>query len=740
MKVLGDGNKHTRLRAAIAAGLAALWAAQPDLSAQGEGVATATATGAERPALIVAVERGRQGEVERLLKEGAALAVQTPDGVTPLYAAAFHGRVDILRLLLKAGTKVDGRAACGRTALFTAAAEGQIKAVEVLLESGADPNARSDTNEVAQTPLHMAALEGQVETAKRLLEHGGEVNARDDKYHITPLYLAILAGHAPMAALLRERGADPSLADIYGQSPERAAAVMAARSTRRLQSAQDGQLGFDPRAVVVLPYLGLAEDRRTHRGNRVGVVFGDGSLVATAAHCLDDFAEANRQAILAKPLVCSAYYGDVFEAEIVGMDQASDVAILRVAWDGHPAVPLAHEQELAGVQEMWVAGYPPPEKEGGTVGASRLVWAERLPVLQVHGSERGDQVILGGARFVGPGWSGSPMITCESGRLAGVFGRRADVQFEKLLVLQNRMGGSVRAIQELMNANGLRMTNPPAPSKQQGNASEAFSAALNWLDTQAGRSPQEGVAGAEAFPQRRPHSALAHLFLALSSSDVFPGNPKDSSAALVVEQHYGEAARLAPGSLLIHAAYGAQLERLRRPEEALVELATAIRIDPSCSFVQALRLQILTDLKPTEAEALGRQLVHEAPENAAYWFNYAGALRKLGQNDQALDAAQTAVRLASKEQFWYRGRLADLLSKQGRLEEAEAAHRALLAHRPESPVFWLWYAEFLAGQQPQRTADLRRALERCEVLNHPPIVSGKLLDSLRAKLKAAERE
>lgn len=739
MKLLRGDDKCGRIKAAVAAGLGGLWAAQLGLSVQGGGVTTAMAARAERPALIAAVEQGQQGVVERLLKEGASVEVQTPDGVTPLYAAAFHGRVEILRLLLKAGAKVDGHAACGRTALFTAAAEGRVQVVEVLLESGADPNARSDPKELAQTPLHMAALEGQVETARRLLDHGSKVNVRNDQHHITPLYLATLANHEPMAALLRERGADPSLADIFGQSPERAAAVVAARKTRQLQSAQDEALGFDPRAVVILPYLGLAQDRRTYRGNRVGVAFGDGSLLATAAHCVDDFAEANRQTILAKPLVFSPYYGDVFEAEIVGVDKASDLAILRVPWDGHPALPMANEQELAQAREMWVAGYPPPDKDGGRGVASRAAWAERLPVLQVHGSEQGDQVVLGGARFIGPGWSGSPMIVPESARLAGVFSRKDDVQVDDLVVLQNRMGGSVRAIHKLMNAHGLRRTHPPASWRTQEDAAQAFSAALSWLDSQAGRTPQEGVAAAEAFRQQRPHSAWAHLFLALSSAAVFSGNPTNSSAAVVAEQHYGDAVRLAPESLLIRATYGAHLEQRGRAEEALAELATAARIDPICSFVQALRLKILADLRPTEAEALGRELVHEAPENAAYWFHYAGALRKLAQNDEALRAARTAVRLASKEQFWYHGRLADLLSKSGRLEEAEASYRALLENRPESPVFWSWYAQFLAEQQPQRTSDLRRALEQCESLNHPPVVPEKLLDSLRAKLKTAER-
>jgi len=209
------------------------------------------------------------------------------------------------------------------------------------------------------------------------------------------------------------------------------------------------------------------------------------------------------------------------------------------------------------------------------------------------------------------------------------------------------------------------MKAPPAEWKAPEDATEAFSAALSWLDAQTGRPPQEGVAAAEAFVRRRPQSGLAHLLLAMSSSAVVRPNPGQPNAGGSPETQHRDAARLAPNSLLVHAAYGLYLERQHRPEEALAELAEAQRIDPDNSFVLAMRLRILADLRPEAAVELGERLTREASENAAYWFHYAGALRTLGRNEEAVRAAQASVRFAAKEQCWYRGRLADTLARCG---------------------------------------------------------------------------
>jgi tetratricopeptide (TPR) repeat protein len=275
------------------------------------------------------------------------------------------------------------------------------------------------------------------------------------------------------------------------------------------------------------------------------------------------------------------------------------------------------------------------------------------------------------------------------------------------------------------------MKAPPPGWTGPDDAAAAFSAGLEWLDTQAGRPLQDALAAAKRWVQLRPDSGQAQRLLAVSASAM--RNPGTDELA---DTYFREAARLAPGSVLVHGSYGWHLDTRGRAEEALAELDKAARIEPENSFVQATRLKLLAELRPDEAEILGQRLVAEAPDNATYWFHYAGALRKLGKHEAALEAAQTAVRVASKELVWYRGRLADILARCGRLDEAEACHRALLEQRPDSPTFWLWYAQFLVEKRPERRSDARAALQKCESLNHPPIVPRKVLDELRAQCRS----
>ncbi|CAN5492014.1 hypothetical protein BH23VER1_BH23VER1_21300 [soil metagenome] len=678
------------------------------------------------------MERGDLAAVAALLEEGTDVEVRTPDGITPLFAAAYRDRTDIIRVLVKSGARVDAPAALGRTALFAAAGEGNGRSVGALLELGADPNARSEKGDLVQTALHIAASLGRIKTARHLIEVGAMVNARDERYGMTPLHLAVLGGHQSMARVLRDHGADSSLADAFGQSPEQAAAVMEARKTRQLMEVPDRRMGFDPRAIVVLPYLAESQGRRRYGGNRVGVAIGDGTLVATAAHCLDDFSAAGALGMFAKPLVFSPYFGDVFEAEIVGTDAAADVALLRVSWDSHPSLALATHQEVKEASEVMVAGHPLPERGEAAPGASRTVWMERLPVLSVQQAAGPSQVTLGGARYIGPGWSGSAMILPNSGRLGGIFCRRDDASMDGLVVLQNRGCAGVQSIRDLMKEKGLQTKEPPAEWKGPEDATEGFSAALAWLDAQAARPPEEGIAAATRFLQLRSDSGQAHRLLAYSASGIRGGSGDE-----LAEKHYREAVRLAPDSFLVRASRACFLDTRGRPEEALEELAKAAAMDTHDPFIQGTRLKILADLRPEEAGELGRRLVEEAPENAVYRFHYAGALRELGRIDEALDAAQAAVRLATEENFYYRGRLADLLARCNRLDEAEVRYRELLDHQPDSPMFWCWYAQFLQERGPERLDDLRSAIEHCDKLNKPPVLPEDALDALRQKIDAS---
>ena len=79
----------------------------------------------------------------------------------------------------------------------------------------------------------------------------------------------------------------------------------------------------------------------------------------TAAHCVNDMVQDSRKGILIKPKVLSRYYGDIFEAEILAVDDHADIAILQVAWNSHPTLELATTEEVLQAKEIIIAGYPP---------------------------------------------------------------------------------------------------------------------------------------------------------------------------------------------------------------------------------------------------------------------------------------------------------------------------------------------------------------------------------------------
>jgi uncharacterized protein len=203
--------------------------------------------------LSQACTNGSAGFVDLLLKAGATPNTPIGTGETPLMTCARTGSVDAVRLLLVHGANVNAKEPNqNQTALMWAAAEQHPKVAQVLIEANADLQAHTKSG---FTALHFAARVGDMESTRTLVGAGVDVNikSRPDPESgrgqgargagagrgaaagragaargpgagfgsrgdtnvggSTPLLVATVRGHVPLALFLLDHGADPNVLD-----------------------------------------------------------------------------------------------------------------------------------------------------------------------------------------------------------------------------------------------------------------------------------------------------------------------------------------------------------------------------------------------------------------------------------------------------------------------------------------------------------------------------------------------
>jgi ankyrin repeat protein len=191
--------------------------------------------------LSQACTNGRAELVDLLLKAGASPDTPIGTGEPPLMTCARTGSADAVRTLLAHGANLNAREPTqNQTALMWAAAQQHPKVVRVLIEAGADLQAHSKSG---FTALHFAARMGDMEVTRTLLGAGVDVNIRsqpdpengrgqqskgagagrgaggfgargDTNFGgSTPLLVATVRGHVPLALFLLDHGADPNVLD-----------------------------------------------------------------------------------------------------------------------------------------------------------------------------------------------------------------------------------------------------------------------------------------------------------------------------------------------------------------------------------------------------------------------------------------------------------------------------------------------------------------------------------------------
>ena len=172
--------------------------------------------------LILAAKANDVILVRNLIAAGADVNAATGNGGTALMFAAIGGDIETQTALIDAGADVNGVGGFDWTALMVASVKGRVAAVRQLLSSGADPNL---PDIYSWTPLMRAVYERRDMVVQALLEHPDvALNARNDQ-GATALHLAAANGDAPLTRSLLLAGADASIVDRKGRTPEDVAAA-----------------------------------------------------------------------------------------------------------------------------------------------------------------------------------------------------------------------------------------------------------------------------------------------------------------------------------------------------------------------------------------------------------------------------------------------------------------------------------------------------------------------------------
>jgi ankyrin len=171
-------------------------------AAKGKLDLDAPAGGARDTAMHIAARQGKAGVVSRLIALGADPLKANSNGETPLLAAARANSPlsvqELLDYMKQNGLAIDGqRDKMGLGALHHAASLRRAKTLEPLLDAGAPVDSRTLAGE---TPLHIAIREGHADTARLLIARGADETLANNNGE-TPESLARASADAEIAAL-----------------------------------------------------------------------------------------------------------------------------------------------------------------------------------------------------------------------------------------------------------------------------------------------------------------------------------------------------------------------------------------------------------------------------------------------------------------------------------------------------------------------------------------------------------
>lgn len=165
--------------------------------------------------MYLAVSKGQDKDVLRLIQEGADINARDQEGRTFLMWASMGGHERIARILIDAGADIHVSDMNGVTALMQASARGYDAIVQMLIQAGADVHATSNRHEI--TSLLMASAKGHEEIVKILIHAGADINTKGFE-ETNPLMIASENGHEQVVRILIDEGAHLEAQNKFGKT------------------------------------------------------------------------------------------------------------------------------------------------------------------------------------------------------------------------------------------------------------------------------------------------------------------------------------------------------------------------------------------------------------------------------------------------------------------------------------------------------------------------------------------
>ena len=212
--IIIDGKTRTLLHYAVEEGcsvevLLAIFNHSADVNAVNKNNVTA---------LMIAFEKGNEGAINALLNAGADLNITDVEGNSGVHhAVILNCNSKILQAVINQNVNVNATNMKNETALMIACQKGNESAIHILMNAGADPNI---VDVDGNSGVHHAVIEDcNSEMLQSLINQCQLVNVNaTNMNNETALMIACERGNEGAINILLNAGADPNIADVYGNS------------------------------------------------------------------------------------------------------------------------------------------------------------------------------------------------------------------------------------------------------------------------------------------------------------------------------------------------------------------------------------------------------------------------------------------------------------------------------------------------------------------------------------------